>query len=115
MYNKRNSYDCQEKVDSNQSISQSNQSFYIFISFFFFFKIVFKGLSDAKVDKIKEVANKISTDTGFLTALQLSEKRKSIFKLCTGSQELKSLFILIFLFILFNIYSNDLILKALNI
>jgi meiotic recombination protein DMC1 len=56
-------------------------------------------LSDAKVDKIKEVANKISTDSGFLTALQLSEKRKSIFKLCTGSQELKSLFILIFLFI----------------
>ncbi len=46
-----------------------------------------KGLTDAKVDKIKEAAAKLSNGCEFLTANQVSEKRKSIFKVSTGSTD----------------------------
>lgn len=49
-----------------------------------------KGISEAKVDKIKEAVAKICND-GFLTALQVSDKRKQVFKVSTGSQELDKL------------------------
>ncbi|XP_039240821.1 meiotic recombination protein DMC1/LIM15 homolog isoform X3 [Pipra filicauda] len=45
-----------------------------------------KGLSEAKVDKIKEAANKL-IEPGFLTAFEYSEKRKMVFHISTGSQE----------------------------
>uniref|UniRef100_A0A8C8JTG9 Meiotic recombination protein n=1 Tax=Oncorhynchus tshawytscha TaxID=74940 RepID=A0A8C8JTG9_ONCTS len=45
-----------------------------------------KGLSEAKVDKIKEAAGKILTN-GFLTAFEYSAKRKQVFHVMTGSLE----------------------------
>ncbi|XP_067120095.1 meiotic recombination protein DMC1/LIM15 homolog [Centruroides vittatus] len=49
-----------------------------------------KGLSEAKVEKIKEIVSKIGP-SNFLTALQVSEKRKQIYRITTGSQELDKL------------------------
>ncbi|XP_073940597.1 meiotic recombination protein DMC1/LIM15 homolog isoform X2 [Castor canadensis] len=49
-----------------------------------------KGLSEAKVDKIKEAANKL-IEPGFLTAFEYSEKRKMVFHITTGSQEFDKL------------------------
>ncbi|XP_056379844.1 meiotic recombination protein DMC1/LIM15 homolog isoform X2 [Hyla sarda] len=49
-----------------------------------------KGLSEAKVDKIKEAANKL-IEPGFLTAFEYSVKRKMVFHISTGSQELDKL------------------------
>ncbi|XP_075689685.1 meiotic recombination protein DMC1/LIM15 homolog isoform X3 [Rhinoderma darwinii] len=49
-----------------------------------------KGLSEAKVDKIKEAANKL-IEPGFLTAFEYSMKRKMVFHISTGSQELDKL------------------------
>ncbi|XP_004634751.1 meiotic recombination protein DMC1/LIM15 homolog [Octodon degus] len=49
-----------------------------------------KGLSEAKVDKIKEAANKL-IEPGFLTAFEYSEKRKMVFHITTGSQEFEIL------------------------
>ncbi|XP_030118869.4 meiotic recombination protein DMC1/LIM15 homolog isoform X4 [Taeniopygia guttata] len=49
-----------------------------------------KGLSEAKVDKIKEAANKL-VEPGFLTAFEYSEKRKMVFHVSTGSQEFDKL------------------------
>ncbi|XP_058872391.1 meiotic recombination protein DMC1/LIM15 homolog [Acipenser ruthenus] len=49
-----------------------------------------KGLSEAKVDKIKEAANKL-VEPGFLTAFEYSEKRKTVFHISTGSQEFDKL------------------------
>ncbi|XP_038639779.1 meiotic recombination protein DMC1/LIM15 homolog [Scyliorhinus canicula] len=49
-----------------------------------------KGLSEAKVEKIKEAANKL-IEPGFLTAFEYSEKRKTVFHITTGSQELDKL------------------------
>ncbi|XP_067009097.1 meiotic recombination protein DMC1/LIM15 homolog [Anabrus simplex] len=49
-----------------------------------------KGFSEAKVDKIKEACGKIGTD-GFLTALEVSARRKQVFRISTGSQELDKL------------------------
>src|SRR5262249_54528818 len=49
-----------------------------------------KGLSEAKVDKIKEAAIKIQ-DAGFTTALEYSLKRAIVFKLSTGCEELDKL------------------------
>ncbi|KAL1129093.1 hypothetical protein AAG570_013624 [Ranatra chinensis] len=46
--------------------------------------------SEAKVDKIKEACAKLSS-IGFLTALQVSDKRKNVFKVSTGSIELDKL------------------------
>ncbi|KAG8182757.1 hypothetical protein JTE90_023395 [Oedothorax gibbosus] len=49
-----------------------------------------KGLSEAKVDKIKEAVSKINNDT-FVTALEASQKRKLVFRVSTGSEELNKL------------------------
>lgn len=47
-----------------------------------------KGFSEAKVDKIKEACQKVSS-IGFLTALEVSDRRKNVFKISTGSVELE--------------------------
>uniref|UniRef100_T1IRE9 Meiotic recombination protein DMC1/LIM15 homolog n=1 Tax=Strigamia maritima TaxID=126957 RepID=T1IRE9_STRMM len=49
-----------------------------------------KGISEAKVEKIKEVVVKLS-ECGFLTALEVSVKRRHLFKISTGSLELDKL------------------------
>lgn len=49
-----------------------------------------KGLSEAKVEKIKDVCKALS-NSGFVTAFEVSEKRKNIFKVSTGSKELDKL------------------------
>ncbi|XP_056433143.1 meiotic recombination protein DMC1/LIM15 homolog isoform X3 [Gadus chalcogrammus] len=49
-----------------------------------------KGLSEAKVEKIKEAAGKMLT-TGFQTAFEYSTKRKQVFHISTGSQEFDKL------------------------
>ena len=51
-----------------------------------------KGLSEAKVDKMKEAVLKIcGANAGFCTALQQSLNRRNIFRLTTGSTELNKL------------------------
>jgi len=51
-----------------------------------------KGLSEAKVDKMKEAVLKIcGAKAGFCTALQQSMNRKNVFRLTTGSMELNKL------------------------
>ena len=51
-----------------------------------------KGLSEAKVDKIKEAIVKVSGGgASFCTALQTSINRRNIFKVSTGSIELNKL------------------------
>ncbi|XP_042230038.1 meiotic recombination protein DMC1/LIM15 homolog [Homarus americanus] len=50
-----------------------------------------KGLSEAKVDKIKEVTAKLSGGEGFVTALVMCERRRHIFRVSTGSAELDTL------------------------
>ncbi|RWS13037.1 meiotic recombination protein Dmc1-like protein [Dinothrombium tinctorium] len=50
-----------------------------------------KGLSEAKVEKIKEAAAKLSPDSEIKTGLQVAEKRKSVFKIPTGSDQLNKL------------------------
>lgn len=45
-----------------------------------------KGLSEAKVEKIKEAAAKIQ-DAGFISALEYSLRRAVVFKLTTGCAE----------------------------
>lgn len=47
-----------------------------------------KGISEAKMEKIKEASNKL-VDPGFLTALEYADKRKTVFNITTGSQELE--------------------------
>ncbi|CAG04495.1 unnamed protein product, partial [Tetraodon nigroviridis] len=49
-----------------------------------------KGLSEAKVDKIKEAAGKM-LNVGFQTASEYSAKRKHVFHITTGSQEFDKL------------------------
>lgn len=49
-----------------------------------------KGMSEAKVDKLKEVASKL-LDCGFITATELSIKRQCVFKISSGSLELDKL------------------------
>ncbi|XP_069124873.1 meiotic recombination protein DMC1/LIM15 homolog [Argopecten irradians] len=49
-----------------------------------------KGISEAKMEKIKEASAKLS-DAGFLTALEYSDKRKQVFRISTGSQEFDKL------------------------
>lgn len=49
-----------------------------------------KGMSEAKIDKVKEVAQKID-DVGFMNALELSRKREIVFHLETGSKEFDTL------------------------
>jgi len=51
-----------------------------------------KGLSEAKVDKMKEAVIKVcGASSGFRTALQQSLSRKNIFRISTGSMELNKL------------------------
>lgn len=49
-----------------------------------------KGLTEAKIDKIKELANKMQ-ECGFITANELSLKRQSVFKLTSGCADLDTL------------------------
>ncbi|KAM3723652.1 Meiotic recombination protein [Dirofilaria immitis] len=49
-----------------------------------------KGLSEAKVDRIKEIACKLSNN-GFITALEVTERRKLCYRISTGSRELDNL------------------------
>lgn len=49
-----------------------------------------RGLSEAKVDKIKEAAAKVM-DAGFISALEYSMRRAIVFKLKTGCDELDNL------------------------
>lgn len=49
-----------------------------------------KGLSEAKVDKIKEAAVKLM-ECGFVSALEYSVKREAVFKITTGCDELDKL------------------------
>ncbi|KAM3592227.1 uncharacterized protein V6R79_015050 [Siganus canaliculatus] len=49
-----------------------------------------KGLSEAKVEKIKEAAGKI-LNVGFQTAFEYSTRRKQVFHITTGSQEFDKL------------------------
>ncbi|MEN2498067.1 MAG: Meiotic recombination protein dmc1 [Marteilia pararefringens] len=53
-----------------------------------------KGISDAKVEKIKEAARLLASENGdkaFISALDLSEKRQSVFHIQTGSSDLDRL------------------------
>lgn len=49
-----------------------------------------KGFSEAKVDKVKEAANKLIS-SGFITAVELAQRRKLVFKISTGSKEFDKL------------------------
>ena len=49
-----------------------------------------KGMSDAKIEKIKEVASKMQ-DCGFITASELSQKRQAVFRCTSGSTDLDTL------------------------
>ncbi|XP_003729914.2 meiotic recombination protein DMC1/LIM15 homolog [Strongylocentrotus purpuratus] len=49
-----------------------------------------KGISEAKMEKIKEAASKLE-DHGFTTALEYSVKRRNVFRITTGSTELDKL------------------------
>ncbi|KAF5269990.1 hypothetical protein FQR65_LT05789 [Abscondita terminalis] len=50
-----------------------------------------KGFDDDKIDKIKGACTKISLSNGFMTALEVVDQRKQIFKLSTGSKNLDKL------------------------
>ncbi|KAJ1912980.1 Meiotic recombination protein dmc1, partial [Tieghemiomyces parasiticus] len=49
-----------------------------------------KGFSEAKVDKLKEAANKL-LDSGFITGLEYAVRRQRVVKLSTGAVELDKL------------------------
>lgn len=48
-----------------------------------------EGFTDEKVEKIKDACCKVVMNNGFLTALEVSDQRKLIFKLTTGSSRLE--------------------------
>uniref|UniRef100_A0A6P7FA47 Meiotic recombination protein DMC1/LIM15 homolog n=1 Tax=Diabrotica virgifera virgifera TaxID=50390 RepID=A0A6P7FA47_DIAVI len=48
-----------------------------------------KGITEEKIDKIKEACCKISLSNVFMTALEVSDQRKQVFKLHTGSSHLE--------------------------
>ncbi|XP_072382487.1 meiotic recombination protein DMC1/LIM15 homolog [Diabrotica undecimpunctata] len=50
-----------------------------------------KGITEEKINKIKEACCKISLSNMFMTALEVSDQRKQIFKLHTGSSNLDKL------------------------
>lgn len=54
-----------------------------------------KGFTAEKVDKIKDACCKIIFTNGFMTALEVSDQRKQIFKLSTGSSKLESVYFII--------------------
>lgn len=45
-----------------------------------------KGFDEEKVNKIKEACCKVSLSNGFMTALEVCDQRKQVFKLTTGSK-----------------------------
>lgn len=47
------------------------------------------GFTEAKINAIKEACCKVSLTNGFLTALEVSDQRKQVFKLSTGSANLE--------------------------
>ncbi|KAJ3038599.1 Meiotic recombination protein dmc1 [Rhizophlyctis rosea] len=49
-----------------------------------------KGLSEAKIEKIKESANKL-LPSGFITGMELDAKRKNVVRISTGSKEFDKL------------------------
>ncbi|RKO85343.1 DMC1 protein, partial [Blyttiomyces helicus] len=49
-----------------------------------------KGMSEAKIEKIKEAANKL-LPSGFITGTELECKRKNVVRISTGSKELDKL------------------------
>lgn len=48
--------------------------------------LAIKGFDDIKIDKIKEACTKLSLTSGFMTALEVADQRKQVFKLSTGSK-----------------------------
>ena len=48
--------------------------------------VAIKGMTETKVDKIKEIASKIYSQE-FMTGSQLLKKRKMIFRIGTGSTD----------------------------
>lgn len=48
-----------------------------------------KGFTEEKIQAIKEACCKVSLTSGFLTALEVSDQRKQVFKLSTGSSNLE--------------------------
>lgn len=54
------------------------------------FLLSIKGISEAKVDKIKEAAMKMA-DAGFITAMEYSARREKVIRITTGSAELDKL------------------------
>ncbi|RWS18487.1 meiotic recombination protein Dmc1-like protein, partial [Leptotrombidium deliense] len=50
-----------------------------------------KGMNEAKVNRIKESVNKLLPDSEIMNALQVMDKRKQIFKIQTGSQEINKI------------------------
>ncbi|RZC37470.1 meiotic recombination protein DMC1/LIM15 -like [Asbolus verrucosus] len=53
--------------------------------------LAIKDFDERKVDQIQEACCKISLNNGFMTALEVSEERKQVFKLSTGSSNLDKL------------------------
>lgn len=45
-----------------------------------------KGFDEEKIKKIKEACCKVSLTNGFMTALEVCDQRKQVFKLTTGSK-----------------------------
>ena len=49
-----------------------------------------KGISEAKVDKMKEAVTKL-LNLGFMSAMEYSVKRQSVVRMTTGSKDLDTL------------------------
>ena len=49
-----------------------------------------KGISEAKIEKIKEAADKL-VPGGFVLATEIAERRKHVLKISTGSKEFDKL------------------------
>lgn len=72
-----------------------------------------KGFSDVKVEKVKEVSSKV-VQSGFMTASEMSEFRKQVFRISTGSKELEyeikhSYYLISFLAYRLVFFTNELI------
>lgn len=52
--------------------------------------VVRQGLSEIKVDKIKDAANKVSPGM-FITGLEAAQRRSSVFFISTGSKALDAM------------------------
>ena len=49
-----------------------------------------KGLSELKIEKIKEAADKL-IPSGFITGSEIAQKRKAVLRISTGSKEFDKL------------------------